>query len=153
MTMTKTMTQRTRTIVVDADALIALFNKDDGHAARSLDLLDRLTAEGASLVHPASTIVEAVATLQRRLSNANAAAELVRLVQQADLNVEPIDAGVLAEAMALFNPHGSKQNTLFDAVVAVVARRVDADAIFSFDGWYEKQGFRLVSQLYAEQAA
>ncbi|HEX2349602.1 MAG TPA: hypothetical protein VHI51_14315, partial [Ktedonobacterales bacterium] len=61
--------------------------------------------------------------------------------------------GVLAEAMTLFNPYGSKQNTLFDAVVAVVARRVDADAIFSFDGWYEKQGFRLVSQLYAEQAA
>ena len=63
------------------------------------------------------------------------------------------DDAVLAEALTLFNPHGSKQNTLFDAVVAALAKRLDADAIFSFDSWYEKRGFRLVAQLYGTQAA
>jgi len=58
----------------------------------------------------------------------------------------------LTEALALFNLHGSKQNTLFDAVVAAMARRLNAAAIFSFDKWYEKLGFRLVTRLYGVQA-
>jgi predicted nucleic acid-binding protein len=141
------------TIIVDADALIALFNEGDVHAARSIGLLDHLIADGALILHPATTIVEAVTTLQRRLNNPQAAAEIVRLVKEAKLAVEPVNDAVLAEALALFNPHGSKQNTLFDAVVAAIARRLKADAIFSFDRWYEKQGFRLVAQLYAAQIA
>lgn len=92
-------------------------------------------------------------TLQRRLNNPQAAAELVRLVNEAKLAIEPIDDALLAEALMLFNPHGSKQNTLFDAVVAALAKRLNADAIFSFDRWYEKRGFRLVTRLYGAQAA
>jgi predicted nucleic acid-binding protein len=137
------------TIIVDADALIALFSEGDVHAAHSLELLDALIADGARLLHPATTIVEAVTTLQRRLNNPQAAAEVVHLVKEAKLVVEPVNDAVLADALALFNPHGSKQNTLFDAVVAAMARRLSASAIFSFDNWYEKQGFRLVTQLYA----
>jgi predicted nucleic acid-binding protein len=147
------MKRLARIIVVDADALIALFNRDDVHAARSLDLLDRLMVEGARLVHPATTIVEAVTTLQRRFSHPQAAAELARVVREAHLIVEPVDDRVLAEALRRFNPHGSKQNTLFDAVVATVAAHLNADAIFSFDAWYEKLGFRLVAHLYTEQVA
>lgn len=139
------------TIIVDADALIALFSEGDVHAAHSLELLDYLVADGALLLHPATTIVEAVTTLQRRLNNPQAAAELVRLVNEAKLAIEPVNDAVLTEALTLFNPHGSKQNTLFDAVVAAMARRLEAEAIFSFDKWYEKQGFRLVVQLYSAQ--
>lgn len=39
------------------------------------------------------------------------------------------------QALLLYNPHGSKQNTLFDAVVATIAKELNADAIFSFDEW------------------
>jgi predicted nucleic acid-binding protein len=145
--------EHARTIIVDADALIALFSEGDAHASHSMKLLDCLIAEGAHVLHPATAIVEAVTTLQRRLNDPRAAAELVRLVKEANLSVEPIGDAVLAEALALFNPSGSKQNTLFDAVVAAVARRMEADAIFSFDVWYEKQGFTLLAQLYRAQAA
>jgi predicted nucleic acid-binding protein len=141
------------TIIVDADALIALFNRDDVLAARSLELLERLTADGVRLVHPATTIAEAVTTLQRRFSNPQATAELVHVVHTSKLTVEPVDAEVLAEALVLFDPQGSKQNTLFDAIVAAVAKRLHAAAIFSFDEWYAKQGFTLVSELYRQQAA
>jgi predicted nucleic acid-binding protein len=141
------------TIIVDADALIALFTEGDVHAAHSLELLDRLIADGAQLLHPSTTIVEAVTTLQRRLNNPQAAAELVQLVKEAKLAVEPVDDAVLAESFTLFNPHGSKQNTLFDAVVATIAKRLGAEAIFSFDGWYVKRGFRLMTQLYGAQIA
>ena len=146
------MKRNAHTIIVDADALIALFSEGDVHAAHSLELLNALIADGARLLHPSTTIVEAVTTFQRRLNNPQAAAELVRLVKDAKL-AEPVDDAVLAEAFKLFNPHGSKQNTLFDSVVAAMARRLSARAIFSFDKWYEKKGFRLVTQLYGTQTA
>ncbi|MGO8946650.1 MAG: type II toxin-antitoxin system VapC family toxin [Ktedonobacterales bacterium] len=147
------MKRDVRTIIVDADALIALFNEGDVHAKHSLELLDRLIADGAHILHPTTVIVEAVTTLHRRLNNPKAAGELVRVVKEAKLAVEPVNDAVLTEALALFNPHGSKQNTLFDAVVAAMARRLQADAIFSFDKWYEKQGFQLVTRVYGVQTA
>lgn len=142
-----------QTIVVDADALIALFNRDDLHASRAMALLERLSADGVRLVHPATTIAEAVTTLQRRFSNPQATAKLVRLVHAGNLALEPVDAGVLTEALTLFHPQGSKQNTLFDAIVAAVAKRLHATAIFSFDHWYAIQGFTLVAELYQQQQA
>jgi predicted nucleic acid-binding protein len=36
---------------------------------------------------------------------------------------------------------------LFDALVAAVAKKNNADAIFSFDEWYKKLGFTLVTGL------
>jgi predicted nucleic acid-binding protein len=45
---------------------------------------------------------------------------------------------VLNAAAALFKPHGSKHNTIFDAIVAALAQKHHAQAIFSFDDWYEK---------------
>ena len=41
----------------------------------------------------------------------------------------------------------AKKNTLFDAVVAAIAKRLNADAIFSFDEWYRKIGLTLTDDL------
>lgn len=150
---TKQPTTLVRSAIVDADALIALFNPDDAHAQRAFTLLQQLTADGVRLLHPSTTITEAVTTLQRRFSNPQATAELVRLVRAGQLAIAPVDEQVLSEALARFAPHGSKQNTLFDAVVAAVATRQHADVIFSFDHWYKKQGFILATEWYAPHAA
>lgn len=40
--------------------------------------------------------------------------------------------------------NGSKKNTFFDAIVAATAENLGTDAIFSFDDWYPKLGFRLL---------
>lgn len=147
------MRNRLRTVVVDADALIALFNKDDLHATTAMHLLERLTADNIRLLYPATTIAETVTTLRRRFNNAQAVAEVVRLVQAGHLIIAPVDMPVVVEALTLFQPKGSKQNTLFDAIVAAVAKQHHAEAIFSFDRWYEKQGLTLAMHLYASRAA
>ena len=46
------------------------------------------------------------------------------------------------------NVLSSKQNTLFDCIIATVARKYSAGAIFSFDKWYTKIGFTLASEIY-----
>jgi hypothetical protein len=41
------------------------------------------------------------------------------------------------------------KNTLFEAVVATIAKRLNAHAIFSFDEWYRKIGLTLTDDLIA----
>lgn len=137
-------------LIVDADALIALFHAEDALAAQASALLERCIRDEVILLYPATAIVEAITTLQRRLSRPQIAARIAQLVQEGQWPIEAVEEQTLATAIALFNPHGSKQNTLFDAVVAAVATRHQADAIFSFDHWYEQAGFRLATNLFAE---
>jgi hypothetical protein len=69
--------------------------------------------------------------------------------QSGDFLVQAIVHAILTEVGDLFNPNGSKKNDFFDAVVAAHAKRLDADAIFSFDEWYRKIGLTLTDDLIA----
>ena len=141
------MTAQLPIIVVDADALIGLFYDQDAHAQEALEIAQKLQSLNAKLIYPATTIIETVTTLQRKLQRPDVVKQIMALVERTPLIIEPVDSTILAEALALFDPDGSKKNTLFDAVVAAIAAKVSAKAIFSFDGWYEKQGFTLAHQV------
>jgi hypothetical protein len=58
-----------KTVIVDADGLIALFNKDDAHAEKTIVLLQKLVREEAKILYPATAIAEATTTLQRKFNN------------------------------------------------------------------------------------
>jgi predicted nucleic acid-binding protein len=141
------MLRSTDTIVVDTDAMIALFSPTDALAPDASSLLNRIVAAQASLVYPSSTIAETVTTFQRKLNDKAAAAQIVQGIRAKDFIIEMIDQSVIDAASALFDPQGSKQNTFFDAIVAAVAQNLNATAVFSFDGWYEKVGLRLVASV------
>lgn len=134
-------------IIVDADALIALVDTQDPHAHQALEIVTRLRELEAPLLYPATTIVEAATTLQRKLNKPAIVAQIVAGVTAHQFMIEPVDEQLVEEAVALFKPHGSKQNTLFDAIVAAVARRHNARAVFSFDEWYTKVDLKLVGGL------
>jgi predicted nucleic acid-binding protein len=132
-----------KTVIVDSDALIALLNKDDLLANKAIKTLEGLHKLEARLLYPATTLVETTTTLQRRLSNATLAKDIVKMIKESQFPIIAVDQEILELAEALFDPYGSKQNTLFDAVVAAIAKKQKADAIFSFDVWYEKIGLTL----------
>lgn len=132
-----------KTIIVGSDALIALLNKDDLLADKALETLEGLHRLDARLLYPATTLVEATTTLQRRLSNASLTKDIVKMIKESQFPVIAVDQETLEIAEALFDPKGSKQNTFFDAVVAAIANKQKADAVFSFDAWYEKVGLTL----------
>jgi predicted nucleic acid-binding protein len=90
---------------------------------------------------------KAVTVLRGRLNKPDDASSIIKHVQNGDFSLQAVDQEILSEATKLFHSHSSKKNTLFDAVVAAVMRKLNADAIFSFDGWYKKQGFIMVSDL------
>jgi predicted nucleic acid-binding protein len=65
--------------------------------------------------------------------------------------ITPVTHETLTAALAYFQPAtNSTHHTLFDAVVAATAKQYQADAIFSFDGWYKTLGFKLVGALVKE---
>jgi predicted nucleic acid-binding protein len=137
-----------KTVVVDADGLIALFSKDDAHAEKAILLLQELAREEAKILYPSTTLVEAATTLQRKLHQPQLAAQIADLVKAKQFPIESVSEETFSVAVTYFKPtETSKHNTLFDAVVAAVAKKTNADAIFSFDKWYTKQGFVLVAEL------
>lgn len=137
------------TVVVDTDSLIALFNKDDSNNQKAEILFQTLYQKKALLIYPATTLVETVDTLQRRLKKHKEAEEIARLIgsaQFAQESIENISGSTLKDAVFYFEKRQSKGNTLADAVVAAVAQKYNA-SVFSFDDWYRKLGFKLVPDI------
>jgi predicted nucleic acid-binding protein len=130
-------------VIGDADGLIALLQEDDSNHEKAVRIARRCVEQHAEVIFPLTAIVEAVTTLQRRLNNPPLAEKIRQQTIEGQLVIEEVDRETLKQASTLFNPFGSKQNTLFDAVVATVARKYAATTIFSFDGWYTKIGLTL----------
>lgn len=136
-----------KTVVGDSDVLIALYLETDKNYSRAVEISEFLYNKDIHIVFPNTTIAEAVTTFHRKFSNPKLAASLIDHYREGRFNIEYIDEKIMMKATQLYNPKGSKQNTFFDAIVAAVAKKLNADAIFSFDDWYTKLGFKLASKL------
>lgn len=142
--------QKITTVIVDTDALFALFNKDDANAQKAENLFQILYEQKVRLLYPATTLVETIDTLQRRLKKHEEATQVATLISSSQFaieSIEPISGQILKDAATFFEKNQSKQITLADCVVAAVAKKYKA-VIFSFDNWYKKLGYRLVTDLY-----
>ena len=134
-------------VIVDADALIALSSTSDANHKKAKRTLHFLSTSHAAALFPTTAICEAVTVLRGRLNRPDDASSIINKLQNGDLPIQAVDQETILTAATLFNPLASKKNTLFDAVVAALAKQLHADAIFSFDGWYTKLGLSLASDL------
>jgi predicted nucleic acid-binding protein len=134
-------------VVVDSDALIALFNKEDPHSKTVEKLVEVLHEQKARLIYPVTTLVETVDTMQRKIKNHEVAVRVVQLITESYLaneSIESVNNEELKEAAKIYKKGFTNKTTLADSVVAAIAKKYNADAILSFDEWYQKQGFKLV---------
>lgn len=136
-----------KTIVGDADSLIAYLLEYDSNYKRATSLLRKFTQAGVTIIYTDTAIAEAITTLFRKHSNPELASYLTQQYKENRFTVEYVDEKIMKLAAEIFNPEGSKQNTFFDAIVAATAKILNADAIFSFDEWYTKLGFKLALEL------
>lgn len=134
-------------IIGDADAIIAQTNPDDVHHQKATVISDILKSKDAEVIYPVTAILEAATHMQRVLnSSANAYGTAVYF-SNPNIQVVEVNQDILKGALKYFDPNTSKKNTLFDCVVATLAEKYDADAIFSFDKFYKSKGFKLASEL------
>jgi len=134
-------------VICDTDALIALFSATDIHKQKAKQTLILLSKQNYLLYFPATVISEAITTSQRRIQDTLLVETIIHNTIEGNLPILPVDQDAVTIATSLFNSHSSKNNTFFDAIVAAMATKYNAKAIFSFDGWYKKQGFILASEL------
>src|SRR5713101_107838 len=123
-------------IIADADANVALSSKGDVNHQKAKHILESLSAPHASVLFPLTAICEATTAIQKKLNNPKIATYVID-------QVIAVERETIIQALSLFDPHGLKGNTLFDAVIATLSKQLEADAIFSFDQWYRKIGLRL----------
>ena|SRR3989344_4880759 len=135
-------------VIADSDSLIGLLNSEDAHYQTAASIMQELIKQEARIIYPVTVIAESATILQARLKRKNLAKLIINLVLEDKFIIEPVDEKMLQQATSLLDPvKDSSHNTLFDAIVATVAKKHKTKLIFSFDKWYEKLGFKLASSL------
>lgn len=134
-------------IVVDSDAVFALYNPNDPLNIKATRVFGQLTAKGFRLVYPSSVIFEVISLFQRVLPTPAVTKKLIEMIQNETLVIQIVNEQILKETTVIFNPAGSKKNTLIDCSVAAVARKIKAAGIFSYDSFYTKLGLKLAEDL------
>ncbi len=134
-------------VIVDADAIIAQINPNDIHHQTAIKISQSLNEMSAQVIYPSTAIAESNAYIQRVLNSTASAYATAVVFTNPGVQVAEVSGETLKHALKYFRPTTSKKNTLFDCIVAAVAEKNNADAIFSFDGFYKRNGFKLASEL------
>ena len=134
-------------VIGDSDGLIALFYEGDALHEIAVSTVQRLMERNADIVFPSTAIAETLTALQRKFNQPTIAPRIQESIEQNLLIVDPVDRALVQSAFALYKPQGSKQNTFHDAIVAAMAKKLTADAVFSFDGWYSDIGLALAKDI------
>lgn len=140
-------------IITDADAIIALVNEEDANHKKAIMISGILTEKNATILTPVTAIIEAITALKRAINRPDLAKVIIQRCASGDIPTIDVPANILPEAIIFFNPGGSKKDTMFDAVIAAIAKRYKAHAVFSFDLGYKKTGIPLVSELLVKKVA
>lgn len=130
-------------VIADTDALIALSLENDLHHNRAKIISANLLSKGIDVIFPVTVFPETITFLKRAVNQSQIAHKINSQLQKRAFTIEYIDEKTLQLATAYFEQADSKKNTFFDAIVAATAKKLAANAIFSFDNWYPKLGFNL----------
>lgn len=136
-----------KTVVVDSDAIFAIYNPNDPLNTRATKTFQELIENEFRLVYPTSVIFESISLFQRVSPSPTVTKLLIELIESDELLIYVVDKEILKQSAKLFKPAGSKKNTLVDCSVVAVAKKVKADGVFAYDEFYVKQGLKLAGDL------
>jgi len=134
-------------VVVDSDSIFAIYNPNDPLNTKATQTFQQLITQGFQLIYPTSVLFEIISLFQRVLPTPTVTKKLLDMVKKDLFIIHVVDTDTLKESVSLFNPAGSKKNTLVDCSVAVIARKIRAYGVFSYDNFYTKQGLKLAEDL------
>lgn len=141
------MANMAKVVVVDSDSIFAIYNPNDPLNTQATQTFQHLIIRGFKLIYPTSVVFEIISLFQRVLPTPTVTAKLVEMIKKDQMLVHIIDAEMLKESAELFDPTGSKKNTLIDCSVVAVAKSIKANGVFAYDEFYTKQGLKLAEDL------
>ena len=141
------MKPKVKTVVVDADAIIAQVNTKDENHERAKKIAESLDSSGVKVLYPVTAVTEAVTVMQSKMNSLGTAIDVAEVFARPGYEVVEISQEIYNYAVdKFFSKVSNKRDTMFDCIVASVAEKYKADAVFSFDKFYKRRGFRLVSE-------
>ena len=129
--------------VGDADGIVALADEKDSNHQKAKKVSEWLLANDFEIIYPNSAILEAITALKRAKNLPEKANLVNKQYQSGAFTVEFIDEITQKQASIRFGKTVSKKNTIFDCIVIETAIKFNTRVIFSFDDFFDKQGFQL----------
>jgi len=136
-----------KTVVVDSDSIFAIYNPNDPLNDKATKTFQQLIMKDYQLVYPTSVVFEIISLFQRVLPKPTVTNKLIEMIKNDQLLIHVVEIDTLKESATMFDPVGSKKNTLIDCSVAVIAKKIKADGVFAYDEFYTKQGLKLAEDL------
>lgn len=136
-----------KTVVIDSDAIFAIYNPNDPLNTKAIKTFQQLTLQGYQLIYPTSVLFEIVSLFQRVLPTQKVTTKLMAMIKNDQILIYVIDVDTLKQSATLFDPAGSKKNTLIDCSVVTIAKKIKAAGVFAYDSFYTKQGLELAESL------
>ena len=136
-----------KSVVVDSDSIFAIYNPNDPLNSQATQTFQKLITQEFQLIYPTSVVFEIISLFQRVLPTPKVTTRLIDLLRNGDLEIFVVDTDTIKQSAVIFDPAGSKKNTLIDCSVAVVAKKIKAEGVFSYDKFYIRQGLKLAEDL------
>ena len=133
-------------ILIDADALVAIMKPDDTNHQDALVLKDFLKKKKADQYLSLFTVPETATVLSHRI-NQDAARDFLLLAEDFAYTVLDFNDAFKKKANKWFIKQNKKGTSYFDCVNMALMEIFSFDAIFSFDKIYSQNGFKLVADL------
>ena len=131
--------------IVDTDLLIGLIDPKDALHKRTKQIVDSLSEYNADIILLPTTLGEFVTLATIRIGKTKTQQAVERIVIEKRYMHFDITERIRNDGLLLYLSQTSKENSLFDCFVMVVAKHIHADFILSFDKGYTKNGFLLAS--------
>ena len=149
-------------VIGDADVLVAISDPLDEHHIRAKKIIQSLIDQRVKALFPITAVCEAITVLQSKRVQRGAkwvvrpeeAKFLVEKVQRGAVPLLPLNKEMITQALEIYEQENmayTKGNTLFDALVATIAKNHKADAVFSFDHWYSEMRLEMAFEKFLEE--
>ena len=140
------------TVFVDTAAFVSLLKADDTTHERAKYLFEKLQKRPVSFLTSNSVFSETVTVLSQRVSHSVAVAYIQTMYAPTNqFAIQRASEDIEAAAIEIFKAQTSKNTSFVDCVNMAFLKQLQADAIFSFDDDYRKNGFPLVEDLLAKE--
>lgn len=136
------------TVFVDSDAFVAAVKKADTTHKKARSLFQKLKEQEAILVTSNYVFSETVTVISQKMGH-DAAIFYIDSMQSTEsmLLIKRIDEQLEEQAIEIFKKQTSKNTSFVDCTNMAFLKKMQIDAIFSFDQIYKKNGFTLVEDL------
>ena len=132
-------------ILIDADALIALYKTNDSLHKKTLALSKKI--ESCPIYISLFTVPEAATVISYDMSQATAS-DFLRKVRERKLIWLPFEEKIKLLTDDIFLKQNKKGTSWFDCCNVALFRFYQLDAIFSFDKFYKRVGLKRIEELF-----